>query len=221
MEVAAINLARSLAWVEPIDLNPTASVFYPDFAKAIVARYKFQKFPQKFEDFDVTKGIIFAGGRFENTTIEQLSIYAFGIALDTRVSTEESKRVLEEAFAWAGKELKLSYKPSMLKRWQYLSQINFYSEAPLTAISPAIQTLAAAVGGNIAGITGENLRYELTTLVVDYDQLARKHPLGRFSIQRRDNTPFSENKYFSDAPLPTETHIRLLREFEAAILAKG
>jgi hypothetical protein len=58
------------------------------------------------------------------------------------------------------------------------------------------------------------------TIMVDYDQLERKHALGRFSIQRRDNTPFSENKYFSDAPLPTDVHIRLLEEFETAISNK-
>jgi hypothetical protein len=62
---------------------------------------------------------------------------------------------------------------------------------------------------------GEYLKYELTNFTIDFDQLARKHPLGRFSIQRRDNTPFSENKYYSDAPLPTELHIKLLEQFEA------
>jgi len=66
-------------------------------------------------------------------------------------------------------------------------------------------------------LVGQNLRYELVTIMVDYDQLERKHALGRFSIQRRDNTPFSENKYFSDAPLPTDVHLRLLEEFKTAI----
>ena len=64
------------------------------------------------------------------------------------------------------------------------------------------------------------MRYDLAVLSIDYDQLTRKHPLGRFSIQRRDNTPFSENKYFSDAPLPTDVHIQLLEQFEKDLSGK-
>jgi len=72
----------------------------------------------------------------------------------------------------------------------------------------------------VADTMGENLKYDLSILSIDYDQLTRKHPLGRFSIQRRDNTPFSENKYFSDAPLPTDVHLRLLEQFERDLSGK-
>src|SRR6266404_4209940 len=107
MELASILLARAMAWVEPAELNPKGAVFYPDLVKAIVARYDFQKFPQKLEDFDEGKGVTFAGGRLGKTVIEQLIIYTYGIVLDTRVSTQESQRLLEEAFEWGSKELGL------------------------------------------------------------------------------------------------------------------
>jgi hypothetical protein len=214
MELASVVLARAMAWVEPIDLNPRGAVFYPDLTEALVARYNFQKFPQKLEDFDESKGVTFGVGRLGDTVIEQLVIYTFGIALDTRISTQESRRLLEEAFDWGRKELGFAYKSDMVKRWQYASQVTFRSTAPMTGASSAAGKLAAAVAKGVADVTGENLKYDLAILSVDYDQLTRKHPLGRFSIQRRDNTPFSENKYFSDAPLPTDIHIQLLEQFE-------
>jgi hypothetical protein len=62
---------------------------------------------------------------------------------------------------------------------------------------------------------GEDIKYQLTFISVDHDPLTRKHPIGRFSIQRRDNVPFSEDKYFSDAPLPTDIHLKLLERLEA------
>jgi len=62
MELAAILQARALAFVEPIDLNPRAKVFYPDLIKAFVTRYNFQKFPQKLEDLDEAKGVTFGVG---------------------------------------------------------------------------------------------------------------------------------------------------------------
>ena len=45
MELLSVLLARAMAWVEPVELNPRAAVFYPDLTRAIVARYEFQKFP--------------------------------------------------------------------------------------------------------------------------------------------------------------------------------
>ena len=219
MELLSVLLARALAWVEPAELNPRAAVFYPDLTRAIVARYGFQKFPQKLEDFDESKGVTFAAGRFGKSVIEQLIIYTYGILLDTRSSTQESKRLLEEAMQWGKNELGLVYEPSMITRWQYASQVTFRSDVPLTGVQTAFQTLADKTRKHILELMGEDLKYELTAFFVDYDPLTRKHPLGRFSIQRRDNTPFSENKYFSDAPLPTDIHIALLEEFERNVSA--
>lgn len=218
MELAAIHLARAMAFVEPIDLNPKGKVFYPDLVKALVARYNFKKFPQNLEEFDETKGVTFAEGKFGNIVIEQLVVYTHGIVIDTRVSTQESKRLLNEAIEWASKELGLTNRT--VERWQYASQITFYSKFDLTSIHRATQRLANNLSENVSELVKENLKYELAVLMIDYDQLERKHPVGRFSIQRRENTPFSENKYFSDAPLPTDLHIKYLEQFEEDISKK-
>jgi hypothetical protein len=220
MELMSILLARAMAWVEPTDLNPKGAVFYPELTKALLARYNFQKFPQKLEDFDESKGVTFGVGRLGDTVIEQLVIYTYGIVLDTRISTQESKRLLEEAFQWGSKELGLVYTPAMVTRWQYASHVTFRTNVPMTNASPALQRLAEGVSQSVAETTGEHFEYDVPFIVVDYDQLRRKHPVGRFSIQRRDNTPFSENKYFSDAPLPTDVHLRLLESFERDLSKK-
>jgi hypothetical protein len=214
MELTSILLARAMAWVEPADLNPKGAAFYPELTKALVARYNFQKFPQKLEDFDEAKGVTFGVGRLGDTVVEQLVIYTYGIVVDTRISTQESKRLLEEAFQWGSTELGLVYTPGMVKRWQYASQVTFRTNVSMTNASPALRRLAEGVSQSVVETMGEHFEYDVPFIVVDYDQLKRKHPLGRFSIQRRDNTPFSENKYFSDAPLPTDVHLRLLESFE-------
>jgi hypothetical protein len=220
MELASIMLARVLAWVEPHDLNPKGGIFFPDLTKALVGRYNFQKFPQTLEEFDQTKGVTFAAGISGNTVIDNLVLYTYGLTLDTTVSTQESRRLLEEALEWGKEELGLRYKPSMISRWNYASQLTFYSKVPLTGISPALQRLADGVTKSVGEMTQESLQYELISFHVDHDQLNRKHPLGAFSIQRRDNTPFSENKYFSNAPLPTDIHTKLLEQFEADLSNK-
>ena len=215
MELAAILLAKAMAFVEPVELNPKGAVATSAIIKAIVTRYGFQGFPQKPEDFDDTKGIAFTKGRFDGIDIDALTLFKFGIVLDTRTSTRDSKRLLEEAFQWSSKDLGFVYKPSMVDRWQYTSQLTFHSKVPLLGIHPAFQRLADALARSAEELVGDKLKYDVTALQIDYDELERKHPLGRFSIQRRENTPFSANKYYSDAPLHTDIHLKLLAEFEA------
>lgn len=220
MELAAIQLAKAMAFVEPRDLNPTETVPPSTIVQALVARYKFQKFPQKLEEFEESKGVVFAGGQLGNSAIDTLTIFTYGIVVDTRSSTTESRRLLEDALEWARKDLGLVYKPSMIKRWLYASQLTFFSKVPLLGINPALRHLAETLEKSAAKHVERELKYDLTALVLDFDQIDRKHPLGRFSIQRRENTPFSDNKYFSDAPLETDVHIKLLEEFEAAIASR-
>ena len=217
MKIAAIHLAKAMAFFEPIDLNPKGAVAFSDVVKGLVERYKFEKFPQKQEEMDQTKGIVFSSGRFNTMVIDALTIYLHGITLDTRSSTEDSKRTLEEILQWAGKNLGLVYDPAMINRWQYASQITFLSDFSLTDMHPAIRQLADGVTKAVGEFASDKPKYESIALVLDHDPFTRKHILGRFSIQRRENEPFSENKYFSDAPLPTDVHIRLLQQFEAGI----
>jgi hypothetical protein len=50
---------------------------------------------------------------------------------------------------------------------------------------------------------------------------ARKYQIAPFSIARRAEARFSEDKYYSEAPLPTDMHISLLEEFEESIKRIG
>jgi hypothetical protein len=66
----------------------------------------------------------------------------------------------------------------------------------------------------LSDIWHEPVRYEPVNLIVGHDPMARKYGIAPFSITRRAEARFSENKYFSEAPLPTDTHLKILEEFE-------
>jgi hypothetical protein len=218
MEQLTVLLARAGAWVEIWDLNPRGKVFYPSLVKALVGRYQFQKFPQAAEEFDENKGVTFAGGldNDSNTPIEQFIIYVHGIVLETRNSTDASKAILESMFQWAANELGVAYRgPQTIRFWQYYSQLSFNSKIQLAAaVHPALQNLMQGIAESVEADSGERLIYEPVNVALNHDVMLRKHPYGGFSLQRRENLPFIEGKYFSDAPLPTDTHIQLLKRFE-------
>jgi len=53
---------------------------------------------------------------------------------------------------------------------------------------------------------------------ISHDPTARKYGIASLSIEHRVNSLFAENKYFSEAPLPTDLHIKFLEEFEVDVL---
>lgn len=220
MRVASVHLARALAFVESLDLNPKGHVYYPDLVAGIVDKYKFLKFPQALEDFDELKGVEFIGGKWGDVVVERLTIYQNGILLDTRASTDESERLIHEGLAWASSTFSLTFDVSMIKRRGYLSDLVFYSDCPslLESFSP-VANLNQRIYEAHSKISGDRTAWKPTKLEFFSESVPRKPMFAPFTIQRRADTPFSENKYFSEAPLPTDQHIALLKAFEAEVIA--
>ena len=215
MQVSAILLARYLGFVETFDLNPVGKVFFPDLIPALVERYKFQSFPTKFDELDEQKGVEFLEGKWDGVTVDRLTIYRNGIMMDTRSSTADSEKLLEDVLLWAAKEFQVAYRPGMIKRKAYVSQLTFHSDVPiLGGLNSALSRLSVRVGRATNEITGDDLVFEPFTVTLHHDRISLRQPVAAFTIQRRLETPFSENKYFSEAPLPTDLHLTLLQEFE-------
>jgi hypothetical protein len=219
MRVAAILLARALAFVETTELNSRGQVRYTDLVKAIVDKFNFIKFPIKLEDFDETKGVEFIGGKFGDTNVDKLTIFTNGLFLDTRKSTAESERILHEGLTWASSSLGLNYNAKMVKRTGYLSNLNFYSDCPFLLRSHAISNLTERVHEKVGRHLNDKTPWEPTIMTIGSETIPRKTTVAPFTIQRIADTPFSENKYYSEAPLQTEEHIELLESFEADVLA--
>ena len=217
MQLAAVILARTLGYIETFDLNPRGKVFFPEIVPQIVDRYKFQKFPQTLEQFDESKGIEFHEGKSGDTVIQKFVIWNTLLVVETRSNTTDSKKILEEMLTWGAETFGLNYHPGMLKHFGYVSDLTFHSDVPVLGISPALTRLAQKTSMAVSEIWQEPISYEPINLTVGHDPLARKYGIAGFSITRRAEAKFSENKYFSEAPLPTDLHLSLLEEFEDAI----
>jgi hypothetical protein len=216
MKLASIILARTLAFVETFDLSPDGKLFYPELVRKLVQQYKFQKFPVTIEDFDESKGIVFLEGQAGNVVIQKFTIFNTLLVLETRSNTNDSQRIITEMLEWGRDNLGLTFRPEMIRQWGYVSDLTFYSDAPLLATSP-LSELAQKTGAALSAIWKDKVVYEPTLVAVGHDPLARKNAIAAFSIQHRGEVPFSENKYYSEAPLPTDMHIRFLEDYEKAM----
>ena len=218
MQLSAVITARFFAFIETYDLNPRGRAYFPKLVTALVERYGFAKFPQKPEDFDESKGVTFQEGRVGDVTINQIQIFDHAIYVDTASSTEDSEKIFHESLTWLSKDFGLQYRPDMVRRKTYVSQVTFYSEM-LDRLHPALSKLAQRLTRRVPEYFGQPLEYQPASAVIAYDPLMAKAGPANFTIERRADTPFKENKYFSTAPLPTDEHIALLEAFEADVLS--
>jgi hypothetical protein len=214
MELAAVILARAIAFIETSDLNPRGAAFFPALVPLLVNRFGFQKYPQTPEDFNEDKGVAFEMGYTGGTTIDKITVWNNGIGIDLRSSTTEGKNILDEALTWLSHEAKLSYQPGMVKRWGHLSQITFFSDVDFDGIHPAFLKLGSRITSSVKKEQGVEADFRLSGLTMNFDRTLRQSPIAYFSVQRRADTPFDQGKFFSEAPLPTETHLEILQQLE-------
>lgn len=206
-----------LGFIETFDLSPKGTVFWPELVPEIVQRYRFQKFPKALEEFDEQKGVQFIEGKWGDKVIQKVDIYNSLMVVETRSNTDDSKQLLEEMLLWGAAKFGLNYKSGMIKRWAYVSDVTVYSDVPLLNVSPVLSRMAERCSKALTDIWHEPVQYEPLNLIVGHDPSARKNPIAPFSITRRAESRFSDNKYFSEAPLPTDMHLALLQEYEAEV----
>lgn len=219
MQIAAVNKARALAIIELDEFNVGGKVRFTDCIAPIVERYGFAFFPKETKDFDLSdKGVRFESGKANGLTIDALVFYDGAFFIDTLSSTDDSKKILLEMLEWGRDTLGLTYTPGMIRKWGYINQVTFYTDFPLLAsMSSPVQKLANKTSRFMEELWG-GLKYQPLNLSIGHDPTARKNGIASLYIQHRINSAVAENKYFSEAPLPTNLHIKFLEEFEADIL---
>lgn len=110
MQLAAVVLARTLAYIETFDLSPRGNVFLPDVVKAMVERYRFRKFPTKPEEFDESNGVVFEDGKAGNKVIQKFTIFTTLLVVETRSNTDDSKQVIEDMLLWGAAKFGIAYR---------------------------------------------------------------------------------------------------------------
>ena len=216
MQLSAILLGRVIALFELADIAPRQGLFFPDVTQELVQRFNFQKYPKTLDEWMDPKGSRFTAGKAGATTIDVLLLFNNGIQVDTHAGTTESRRITEETLEWARDKFGLSYMPSVVKRWAYVSNLTFSSDVAILS-TPPLSNLAERTSHALSEIAGDPIVYEPTVQTVGHDPLVLKYGRAPLTIQRRLDVPFKEGKYFSEAPLPTEVHIDLLTKFEAEV----
>jgi hypothetical protein len=216
-------VARAIWLFDIRDMNPKGKSIFPELFDWLKDQYNFAKFPKSTAEVDQQGGWSFSDGQFqakEEVFIDaDLAVYNDGLVATTRSSTNDSEAFLENVLESACKDYSLVFDHSMIRRKMYLSEINVKANGSLSRINPTFDEFV----GKISSALGFDSKtgFQLTGVIFGADQTALPMSMQIFSgfaFERKVGAPFSENRFYSKAPLPTHLHMELLEEFEKLLV---
>ena len=88
----------------------------------------------------------------------------------------------------------------------------------LPAVSPKLRSLGDKITNLLDGYLGSSLPLETVGVTLAFDSTQSKQLFTPFQILRLPETPFSQNKYYSGAPLKTSDHVQIINDFEMTLV---
>jgi hypothetical protein len=223
MKLKSVMMARAIWLFDIQDLNPKGKSIFPEVFDWLKDQYHFAKFPKSIDERDQQGGWAFSEGDFqvkEEVFIgADLGIYNDGLVATTRSSTNDSEAFLANVLELICKDYSLTFDSQMIRRKMYLSEINVTAEGSLSLINPALSEFARKIS-SVLTLEG-GLGFQPTGIIFGSDQTITpisKQLFAGFYLERKVGAPFSENRYYSKAPLPTDQHLGLLEEFERTFM---
>lgn len=216
MTVLHVKTGRAIWLVDARDLNPRGIDMMPILA-AVKDRYKFQVYPKTAEDAneDDTRGIVFELGSFGYEsgiyTITKATVFNDGIVVNTGLSTRFAEAFLADLLEFVSSKFGLTYRPDMVHTRIYTSELIVRTDkdfsrlfAPLDSIKEKLNSLTKH-------------HFEPAGFGFSIDSTASSARPVPFRFEREVGKPFSQNRYYSAAPVHTSQHEELLREMEALL----
>ena len=216
MKIQSILLAQSIRLINISDF--LSRVYLPDASKLVAERYGFMRSPT-FEQLNSPTGGVFEHGKFlldaRAVRIDSLHIYNNALSAINRTSTDDTDAFLDDLMEFAYKELDAQLDAPTA--CSYISRLEVQAHMSFSSYFARLRPVEERITQEVSqyGFSDVKMQFQMTGFIVYFDtaKLATP-PVQAFSIERRIQTPFEANVFFSQAPLKTSVHIASLEELE-------
>ena len=212
MQLAAIEMSKIIYLTQLY--RPTGQLYIPEAIAKIVQRYSFVKHPS-IED--LTKNVqTFGVGKFENSQIQEMSVYNDGVIASASSNTNIIDAFLSDVLTWSKENLGLIQAVTAKPEKHYESNIVIKSKVDMTNVAkPRLGVLQAFNKIWKRGYFGNAFVPASFNLDCDKSLFRGLRKPIHFGFERRVGVPFEENIFHSTAPLTTDDHLDLLERLEA------
>jgi hypothetical protein len=215
MELLNVKQARSI-WLFDIDeLNPQGKSIQPELVEWLKDNYHFEKFPKSLSALSENKGVAFEEGSYqlrdEFFISVNLTLYNDGVVADTMSSTEDTDKFIDDALNLAVKDFGLHYTSHLVRQKLYVSELYVQCGRSLGGLNKGLKSFSDRLS-SLSSSTKAS--FDVSSIGFWADPSASPVQTGPFQFERKAGTAFSENRFYSRAPLPTKDHLALLDDFE-------
>jgi hypothetical protein len=211
MQLLNVNRAQAVWLFDVNDLNPRGKFFLPELLEWLKETYNFQQSPKSVNDLDETKGLTFKQGAFhmgDDLLTVEVAIYNDGLIANTYSSTHATDVFLQNLLYRASSEFELNYNETIIRSKTHLSELTVQREEPLAKLNPNLAKFADLIS------QAHGYKFEVGGISFWPDVSGSALKPAPFQIERRLNAPFSENRFYTKAPLHTDKHLELLEVFD-------
>ncbi|MFZ3322729.1 MAG: hypothetical protein WA190_10180 [Usitatibacter sp.] len=197
-----------------IFLNPKGLGVHP-MMLGLKERYGFATTPIDKPPANEAEGAKFDGGTFRSADDRlvgvSMTLHSDGIVCETKSSTEDADAFLNEALQWLSSEYDMAMPSDLPIRKLFVSEVfvQFRGEPAVFGeqVASVLEEISAAIGNKSTGPLG------FFGLNLSTDPARWEKPL-HFKFERQINTPFSDERYYSFAPISTNKHLALIEKLE-------
>jgi hypothetical protein len=222
LKIISFDNARA-TWLFPLEeFAPVAGADGRAILAGIAARYGFTRLPAITTREDMAKnGTQFGVGQFEidgaRVNIPDFIVYNDGIVAVAE-KTEWADKFLEDVVQWVKGEFGFRDFSSGIRKL-YASTLIVDFEWPLSRLLRGYELISELISSRTITImpSRKPLQFSRLDFEVDKTELEGQLALPKFILERRSGVLFSQERYYTVAPMHTASHIEVLTEIEKLV----
>jgi hypothetical protein len=226
MRLVALEIGRASLLFPLEEISPLIPVDGRQIVEGIASRYNFRGFPPPniSRDESAKSGIKFENGLFtvdgKLITIADFTAYSDGIVVSS-TTTEGASAFIDDLLPYLRETFGFREFISKVQR-TFISQVVVEFDRPLSGLLATYDKIAALISAQTGPTYGLSAQMGFARLDFEFDKASNhlRYIIPRFFIERRPGVPFSQERYFSSAPMHTRGHLGLLEQIEKMVPAK-
>ena len=199
--------------------RPAGQLYLPGAAAKLIERYSFVKSPSMTDLTERRDYVAFGIGKFLDSQIQELRIYGDGVIVEARSNSKILDAFVDDLLAWNTEEFGLETIPGTKAERYHESTIVVRSGKDLSKVTGPLREISSELNKLLQKQNYSPRPYQVSGFILDCDPHAeggRRKELS-FILDRRMGAAFAENRFFSQAPLPTDDHFALLERIETLV----
>jgi hypothetical protein len=182
--------------------------------RACETRYGFWQAPRTLEEFELSKGITFLHGHFqEGVVIDKFQIFENGLLVETKTNTDDCDAFLDDFIAWLREEININMAEEPTSQRLYYSNLEIRCSFSLSERFSELAEIGRHVAEMLRSYKQTSVDLELVGL--SYAAGAGTAPMFRF--ERKEGSSEEARLYFCAAPLRTIDHTQIIEQLELAL----